>query len=249
MKDFRKKRIMNGSVTSAFVNSDFLELFFNEHWARNQVQILFTGSSDRNFDKPVLIPANIKVWFCQNSSISDNDRIFTLPIGLEDLSLGRAGRPKYFKSVQVHNQEICKILVPPMSATNPIRRKITLECQNNPLFEVHLKLMHEDRYFRILSKYKYILCLEGRGHENHRIWEVLYQGNFPVMLKSKWSASLKYLGLPILLINSISDISPPILEDFRNMHATWKPSSCEFLWAPFWEKMARGDLELLRRVS
>lgn len=248
LKDLNKKTILNNTIVSAFVNSDLLELFLNEHPASKQIRILFTGSSDRNFDEQVSLPENIEMWLCQNSSISDNKRIFTLPIGLEDISLGRAGRKKYFKSSSQNDQITGKIMIPPMSNTNPIRRTVTLECLNNPLFDVHLKLLHEEDYFTILSKYKFVLCLEGRGYENHRIWEVLYQGNFPVMLKTKWSSTLRYLGLPILFVDSISDIEPLMLQHFREIHSAWKPSSCEILWHTFWEKIARGDLAGLKNI-
>jgi hypothetical protein len=133
-RDIHRQNRLSKTPISVFVKSDLIEQFFEKHWAREEVKILFTGSSDRNFEKIPNIPKNIEMWFCQNSAISDNRRIFTLPIGLEDISLGRAGRPKFFGNSQIKINKSNKIFVPPMSPTNPIRRPTVLRCTNEKLF-------------------------------------------------------------------------------------------------------------------
>jgi hypothetical protein len=186
------------------------------------------------------------MWFCQNSAISDNKRIFTLPIGLEDISLGRAGRPKFFGESQRRKHKTNRVFVPPMSPTNSIRRPTVLKCRNSAVFDVYPKFMGEKEYFSISSQYAFVLCLEGNGFENHRIWESLYQGSFPVVLSTPWSKSLQYLGLPILYVDSIEELDYAKLESFRSKHSTWNPLNAQTLWAPFWKKLANGDLSEIK---
>lgn len=248
LNDVYKIKKWANAPKSAFVKSDLLEIFLSEHGACRSIKVLFTGSSDRNFDQFIDLPNNIEMWFCQNSAISDNKRIFTLPIGLEDISLGRAGRKRFFRFSPEAHRNTSKVFVPPMSPTNPVRRPVVLECRENPLFDVFIKLMDEEEYFPRASGYKFVLCLEGRGYENHRIWETLYQGNFPVMLSSTWSKSLAYLNLPILIVDSVSELTREKLDSFLLEHGDWNPETCSVLWAPFWRNIAKGRLETLQKV-
>ena len=85
--------------------------------------------------------------------------------------------------------------------------------------------------------FRFVLCCEGNGFENHRIWETLYQGSFPVMFNSPWSNSLRYLQLPILYIDSLDEINAKFLRDFLDKHLEFRPDELETLWIPYWRKV------------
>lgn len=226
---------------SVFLKADLLEIFMDRFGRSLPRLVLFTGHSDRNFDIEPSIPANVVRWYCQNSAISDGKRIFTLPIGIENLSLGRAGRKRFFRAT--HTTRKLEVFVPPMSPTNPIRKPIVLECRSNPLFEIRTNFLDERSYFDLSSQYRFVLCLEGNGYENHRIWETLYQGNFPILLKSNWSRALEYLALPILLVNSIDEITEELLRSFADLHKNYDPLNHANLWIDYWRGIAAMNFD------
>jgi hypothetical protein len=173
----------------------------------------------------------------QNSAVSDDKRIFTLPIGLENLALGRAGLIRFHKNEK--SQEIFdRVLIPPMSPTNKARYGALIWGRENPdVADTFFELLPQSDYFDLAKKYKFVFCSEGNGFENHRIWETLYQGSFPVLLSTPWSKTLKYLNLPILFVERYSDITSKLLADFHEINRNFDPKSCESLWEPYWRNL------------
>lgn len=222
---------------SIYIKSDLLEDFFALYGHLLSGKVIVSGGSDTNFNSINNLPNDIKMLWLQNCSINNNERIRTLPLGLEDLRLGRSGLKRY----HFYNQSFefsDKIFVPPMSPSNQIRREMIIKCKKNrALYDVQLELLDEAKYFSLVKKYRFILCLEGNGHENHRIWETLYQGSFPVMQRTDWSTSLEYLDLPILYFSDIGDLNAGILSDFVAANMDFNPMNHESLWTPFWKSI------------
>lgn len=236
------RRLRNAK--SIFVPGDLLAQFLEE--SKNfpiKARVLVVGNSDQNFDIDVKIPDTITLWLCQNNAIQPRPGLATLPIGLENLKLGRAGKPKYFKKFK-EDAIVDRVLVPPMSPSNKIRINAVFYASQNPqIFDVRKNLMHESEYFAMTQNYRFVLCCEGNGYENHRIWETLYQGSFPVLLRTKWSASLIYLGLPILFIDKFEDLTKNMLLEFADKNAHFDPKATKELWVPYWKQIIKeGDL-------
>jgi len=228
------------NIHSVFVKSDLLETYLEILHDNFNPEILVTGHSDRNFLRLEQFPKNVKLWLCQNSA-ADDPRIRTLPIGIENLSLGRM-KTSYLK---LQNKSIRKcdsrVLVPPHSPTNEKRGQIVSVVSKIPdLFDTKIAAIYEKPYFKMLSQYQFVLCLEGNGFDTHRVWETLYMGNFPVMLRTAWSSSLEQLGLPILLIDDVRDIDRELLQSFITRNCSFSPQSCDVLWIEYWENLISG---------
>lgn len=222
---------------SVFVKSDLLEAYLETLHGILSPEVLVTGHSDRNFSFIKQFPNNVKLWLCQNAAI-DDPRIITLPIGIENISLGRM-KTSYFKfsNRSVENCE-SRVLVPPHSPTNAVREQIVSRVLKMPaIFDTKIEAIYEKSYFQMLSQYKFVLCLEGNGFDTHRVWETLYMGNFPVMLKTAWSSSLQKLGVPILLINDIKDVDRELLKSFIDLKGSFSPLTCNALWIEYWENL------------
>jgi len=206
------------------------------------LKVIMTGNSDHNFYHKPKVPNNVKLLLLQNCALTDAF-IKTLPIGLENKRTGRYSSLRNFSqsiSREVFNP---KILVPPMSNTNPIRRNVIQDAQKLPeLFDVKTQYLHEKSYFGLIQKYQFLLCLEGNGFENHRIWESLYLGIFPVMLKSDWSKSLNYLNLPILVVDEISEITKEMLQEFWQTNLEYDPKSAPQMWMGYWKELIESHL-------
>ena len=222
---------------SIFVRGEQLATFLVEYGNLIAAKVLVTGNSDKNFEYPISIPESVKLWLCQNNAVGEDSRIKTLPIGLENLRLGRTGQTKYH-NFNLEHRVRNSVLIPPMSPTNEIRRRV-IQQTRDPRSEITVSnsLLDEKTYFGLVRKYQFILCCEGNGFDTHRLWETLYQGSFPVVLRTKWSSTLEHLELPILYIDNLDEINQEVLEEFWNQHCQFDPRTKEYLWVPFWQTL------------
>ena len=223
---------------SIFVNSDKLWKLIREITNKPiKTRVLVTGNSDFNFTKQYTLPKSFNLWLCQNNAMPESKNVFTLPIGIENLRLGRLGLQRYYKP---HNSNVIedKILVPPMSPTNLQRHDaVNFAVKNPALFAVYTQYLHEKSYFELTRNYRFVLCCEGNGFENHRIWETLYQGSFPILINSKWADSLRYLKLPLLIVDSLNDLTKFKLQKFLSTYIGFEPKNSPQLWIPFWKEL------------
>ncbi len=67
-------------------------------------------------------------------------------------------------------------------------------------------------YLANLRKANFVLCPEGNGMDTHRLWETLYMGGIPVVVKSTYLDPV-YFQLPLVRLDSWLDLLiPGILE-------------------------------------
>jgi len=231
------------SAKSLFIPSHELESFIAQFGENVKAEIIICGNSDFNFEKAITLPSSVKKCFLQNSAISDSKRIFTLPIGLENLSLGRSGIPKLHKN-RGKQTIFDRVLVPPMSPTNTERiNALIWGRKNGHIADSHSDLLSPTKYFELARNYKFIFCSEGNGFDSHRVWEVLYQGSFPIVLSTKWSITLEYLKLPIVYVANYSDITKELLAQFYERNRNFNPEESELLWSSSWQKMIQAKME------
>lgn len=224
-------------ANSIFVKADLLEGFIAEYGSEIRASVIVSGNSDLNWNEMPSLPPSVRLWLAQNSALK-HPLVKTLPIGLENIRHGRSGLPQYFREVNVKKIEN-KVLVPPMRMTNSARPESILESRRHPeIFDVFENYLPAEKYFELATTYKFVLCLEGNGYEpGHRLWETLYQGNFPVLLASKWQESLEYLGLPIFVVENLGDVTVEKLNKFIRKNSTFSPKDTACLWLPHWEKI------------
>lgn len=222
---------------SIFVYGDFFQKFIETIGSHVDAKVILVGNSDVNFDKRPKLSKSVKLFLAQNSSYALSDEFGVLPIGLENLRLGRLGSPKWYSERASFVNEL-KVLVPPMSPTNKIRKEVLdSPILRNEVFHVYREYLTEKKYFALTGKYRFILALEGNGYENHRVWESLYQNSFPIMLETNWSKNIKSLGLPILLVHDLSEISASILEKHLEENVGFSAKACSVLWTPYWKTL------------
>jgi hypothetical protein len=228
------------SARSIFVPSHLLENLVKDFGEVISARVLITGNSDMNFDLYPELPKSTRLWLGQNLAVGAHEtiKVRTIPIGLENLALGRAGLPKFIRSKKHLVED--RVLVPPMAPSNPIRQTFVLDIQKDAgVFDLFVDYLDEQTYFNLVSRYRFVLCLEGNGFENHRIWETLYRDSFPVMLKSPWSLGLKSLNLPILYIEKPSDCTPERLQEFLRDNSDFRAKNSEMLWMEYWKALVR----------
>lgn len=222
------------SANSIFVQGHRLLDFLSGYGNQISATTLVSGNSDQNFLQVPELPRSIKLFLCQNNVTQDDPRVHTLPIGLENLRLGRSGLPKLHQPKNTL-QDPNRIFLPPMSPTNLGRRKVMkYAIYNSNIFDVGKRYLPEKKYFEVCHKYKFVFACEGNGFDSHRVWEILYSGSFPVMLLTDWSRTLKEMELPILLIENLTELNSELLKSFLSSNSDFDPNMHEVMWMPYW---------------
>jgi hypothetical protein len=197
--------------------------------------VLICGNSDQNFVRDPILPKSVRFWLCQNYAV-EGGLGSVLPIGLENLRLGKSGFKRLQKPFFGEKIED-RVLVPPMQITNPIRSITISKCLELPhVFDVHDGYLTTAKYFDLIGRYKFVLVLEGNGFDTHRLWEVLYKGNSAILLDSPWSRLLKENQFPVHIIKDVHQID---LEELRNFAEEKEAASAQVakLSMDYWESL------------
>jgi hypothetical protein len=240
IKNIRKVRDRVIASRSIFVNGHNMNEFFKVAGDLLSNKVVFSGNSDQNFTNEMFFNNQLINFYCQNLAISDLPNARTLPIGIENIRLGRSGFKRIHKGLsQFKNYE--RVLVPPMSPTNLSRVEVVTLAKAKPeLFDVVTGLLPTKEYFRIAREYKFIFACEGNGFDTHRLWEILYQNSFPVALRTNWSQTLEWLKLPILYVDSVLDVTPDLLQDFLTRNQHFNAENFPQLWIPYWKDIIKS---------
>jgi hypothetical protein len=234
---FKNEALHN--VKTIFVNSDYFLSFLKKNRTSLADKIIFVGNGDTNFDHEIEDMHIPKLLFLQNLGfVPSTQKIKVLPIGLENYEHFRSGfgflhHPPTFHKVRN------KVLVPPMSPTNDIRKKTLKDLENSDrsLFQIETKFRSIFGYLKLTKEYKFILVCEGNGHDTHRLWEVLYQKSFPVLIDSVFAQNIVGLGLPVVVVDNVNEISLEMLE--YRLKAFEKKDIHDFkiLWLDYWKNI------------
>ena len=230
------KEISN--AISIFCPSDRLEDFLDAYRDKICAKVFVLGNSDRDFHETITFPKSVKRVYLQNSHISDNF-FKTLPIGVENIRWGKNGFTKLFNESIAQTKKNNAILVGPFSPTHSERKEL------EPWKVISHQQLHFSDVFmdpsclaKFASQYKYVACPRGNGTDTHRFWETLYRGSIPVVKESRWSNSIKEMGLPVLELREWN--FEEFLEKSQNLeYMEINPRTIPLLWLSFWQSEFR----------
>jgi hypothetical protein len=233
LEDFHTQRNW-GEKKVVFCKSDSLELFISEKPSQLNPRVLLCGNSDFDFHSIDLTAlGGTKAVFLQNSFISDNKMIFTLPIGLENARYESNGRVSLY-SKKLHYQKLNSVLVGPFGNTH-IERSQLNSLESDQFLCCVKERVSTPRHLSNIDLHNFVACPRGNGVDTHRVWESLYRGSIPVLVRNSWSESLKNFGFPVKIINDWGEI-----RSVPNQSTILGPSQVRnhpFLWMRTWEKM------------
>ena len=214
-----------------YCNSAVLRDFLSEFASDLQGVRLIAGGSDEIFIDEDLQLGKVSRLYLQNSHISDGKRVLTLPIGLEDLALALNGFPSLLKSR--HTTARRQVLVGPFSSTHPIRNEILRSIQTNEEIVTVESPLSPKKYSRLVQEFPAIACPRGNGEDTHRLWETLYRGSIPVLVRNKWSMSLEAMGVPLILIDDWSEDALSSIVAQVPLKPL-QPQQIPILWSNYW---------------
>ena len=227
-----------------FCRSDLVTQLRNKQVKQNSGQILIAGNGDFDFNDTASLPHGIfETFYLQNSSISNNKQIFTLPIGVENLSMGINGLPKNLVSTQDWKTKSKKVMVGPFSSTHEERQELLKRAGDSEgVFQIVEGPISPGKFAKLMLQFRYVACPRGNGMDTHRFWEALYRGSVPVVKRSKWSESLLTLKIPLVIVEDW-DETPNAIEAFEKSFTGFNPKKIEALWIGYWrKKLAKTNL-------
>ncbi len=89
-----------------------------------------------------------------------------------------------------------------------------------------------------MAKYRYVLSPFGNGLDCHRTWETLLVGAIPVVKTSTLDAM--YEGLPVIIVDDWSQVSPDFLEQKYQELQTRKMKK-EKMFMPYWLDLIKQE--------
>ncbi len=230
------------NARTIFVYTHLVEAFFRELVPQLSKPItLITHNSDHQINEsfiPFIENPKISHWYGQNVAIN-HKKITALPIGLAN-SQWPHGQLEQFNQVIQHNREKTKMVYMNFAPeTNPIERQPIYDLfKNNPLVNVSGGLSYIT-YLEELATHFFAISPPGNGLDCHRVWECLYLGVIPIVLKN--SGMEHFNDLPIALIDDWKQIEKNFLQrEFKRISKQPNWIFSEKLDINYWSQRITG---------
>jgi hypothetical protein len=153
------------------------------------------------------------MWYSTNVDIV-SERVKSIPIGLEnDRWLGeklnkmqrKRQKPPTFRNMLYMNHNI---------KTNPAKRQPPYDILKGQSWVTTGNGANGegfDNYLDNIYNHPFVVCPEGNGIDTHRVWECLYMGTIPVVIRNINNSF--YADLPILFIDDWGELNEKFLHD------------------------------------
>ena len=173
--------------------------------------ILITHNSDGNVTEtyvPLLEYPKLLFWHAQNV-LFNHPKLGSLPIGIANSMWPHGNMSVLQKLIAQLPEKTESIYFNFSLLTNPQERMYCYQALKEKL--VWQPTLPFDSYLKILSRYKYAICPPGNGIDCHRIWECIYLGVIPIVLRSIFTENLSK-KFPCILVDRWEDIDVDTLQ-------------------------------------
>ena len=176
-----------------------------QHMMQNPY-ILFTHNSDTNVTNKYIHIANhalLRVWYAQNL-LFHHPKVSLIPIGIAN---------SIWKHGDVYALEyICSSAIPVSknfyfwfsTGTNPAARTPCRQILEKKGLRFGVYSANYTMYLKELAAHKYAICPPGNGVDSHRIWEALYLGVIPILIRSFFTEKIA-ARFPCILLDTWDD--------------------------------------------
>ena len=198
-----------------FVNGDYLTQFRSKCPLFSPKKFyIIVHNTDKSFgfqELQTLLPISLHV-FAVNTTIQD-PHVTTIPLGFVD---------KQLPFLETFVRPVCprdiEIYANFTQTTNDMKRRACiLAVKENPRI-VWQTGRSVPEYYADLCRSTFVLCPEGTGMDTHRVYEALFCGATPVVLRN--SLSSMYENMPVCIVDKWTDpFYEPMRKDFSvNAH-------------------------------
>jgi hypothetical protein len=190
-----------------FVKTDHI-FEFQQHYLPhiNYNFVIITHDADAPVNEqclPILNNTFLKRWFGMNCHII-HDKLQPIPIGIANECWPHGDKQSVLDAIN-NNIKTGLIYSNFNQATNTNQRQGVNDILKTlpGLFVDTNKKKYRD-YLKVLSSYKFVISPPGNSIDCHRIWESIYVGTIPIVLKSVPMVYFK--DCPILFIDKWDDL-------------------------------------------
>ena len=168
--------------TTFFVKTDYIHFFETKILPLiNKNFILITHNSDllSGLSTNIINNKYLVKWYGQNMATL-NEKLVGIPIGLEN-SQWKGFNYNFLKKYKLSEKQ--NLLYINFNINTNKKREDIINLFKSKNFDINPRLEWND-YIKEMSTYKYVLSPSGCGEDCHRIWESLYLGCIPIVLKT-----------------------------------------------------------------
>lgn len=179
---------------------------------------ILLGKGDYNFDKAFLQKLHgsyIKI--CGNNLNIESPNAFYLPMGRDFRS------KNYFDRVQPTIEKQRMIYANFSVNTHPMRQALYSLIQNDERVEcehmgefLNYSIARDD-FYKKLSTSKFVLCPRGNAIDTFRMWDCLYLGAIPVVVKEAYFHRLLE-DLPIFFVDRFEDFLSLSMDEMNDIY-------------------------------
>lgn len=197
-----------------FVNIDYINAFLSNiiQWGiRGKKFVIACQNADTEFNMGWLVklrPYALHIYSI--NCVVQDPMVTTIPIGFGDWSLD------IIPSIRVSAPRTIEILAGFLVKTNPKARDLCLASMKRDPRAITDLTKTKQEYYERLCISKYVVCPEGQGHDTHRVYESIYFGAVPIVLKPSVLAHL-YKDMPICWVDSWDSIELNWEKDKTNL--------------------------------
>ncbi len=206
---------------------------------------LVTGHSDYSITNSLVEKYSPRSWWGLNKETNDPS-VHSIPLGIVHVDdrpfTAIMGDLKPFMAVQKEPRQIRNLVYLNFNVhTYPQERRGIYEhfCKLPWVTVGNFNITESGRisFLRDLRNHSFVICPRGNGIDTHRLWETLYMGSIPVVLRHV--AMEDFYDLPICFIDRWEDVTPEFLEQEAERISTGS-FNMEKLKAGYWiNKMKR----------
>lgn len=202
-------------------------------------------------------------WFCQNCDYPTCNQVSPIPLGIDFHTLHRGtgwGEPHTSfidqdanlaiianKNIEWNTRKNTVLLDAHLTSyTNPTDRLDAFQVLNKkPFVELLPSSQPRTEYWNTVSQYKFIISPLGKGLDCHRTWEALILGTIPIIKRT--TISSLFDNLPVLQVNSYSDITEELLVSFeKSVRDNLTSFSFEKTSLAYWNSFIADTITKLR---
>lgn len=224
--------------TLVYAKRDHVRTLFGELRKRRNRIVLVTLEADDSVNPGEKFPPQVVTWFSSNSCDST---VKPLPLGLGNSYCKVTAKADLLADFS-ETPKTSLLYVNFRPQTNPSVRGPLWECFGSSGWSGaatrHAGNISREEYVSALASHRFVLCPRGNGIDTHRMWEALYLGTIPVVEKD--SALASFADLPILFVDSLSEVTKNYLESkYQQMLSTeW---NWEKLFLPWWRRRFEAE--------
>jgi hypothetical protein len=174
---------------------------------------------------PILLNPFLKKWYCTNAPIISaskpseiyiehgevsseiiRKKVVPLPIGFEEEERAGGNQQEihhWRKNHMAFQDKKNKILLPYHTAsTNKKRGELINFLSSLDFVDTQPEKLPFGEYLNLLNQYKGVICLEGAGHDLHRLYETLLVGSIPLFCSDTIEALFLHWQIPSARVRS-----------------------------------------------